>query len=268
MAGKRPLISVICCAHNEEDYIEKSLSSILNALKGFPAEVLVVADRCTDNTVQIARRYDVTVINKTWKKWENSYAESLQTGYLEAKGTNVSIIDTDIAVPTNFFTELISMMDRDVASVAADVVTFPDTFWNRIFYSWEKTYNFAPLGKEPYGAARIILKRILDRIGGFQDVPAPDTDLDIRLVKEGYRSLAVSDVKAYHLRHLSLRKIINGQIMNGRARYILGVGFKRTVGHSILRIRPMILQGWMMEWINRNVTEKRSPNDDCIRIGD
>lgn len=259
MYGKHPLISVICCAHNEEDYIAKSISSILNALKGFPAEILVVADRCTDNTVQIARRYNVTVINKTWKKWENSYAESLQTGYLEAKGTNVSIIDTDIAIPTNFFTELISMVEGDVASVAADVVTFPDTFWNRVFYAWEKTYNVAPLGKEPYGAARIILKRILDRIGGFQDVPAPDTDLDIRLVKEGYRSVEASNVKAYHLRHLSLRKTINGQIMNGRARFILGISLKRTLGHSILRARPMILQGWIMEWVNRNITEKKKP---------
>ncbi len=257
MDGKHPLISVICCAHNEEDYIDKSLLSILNALEGFPAEVLVVADRCTDNTVKIARRYNVTVINKTWKKWENSYAESLQIGFLEAKGTNVSIIDSDIAIPTNFFTELISIVQEDVASVAANVVTFPDTFWNRVFYAWEKTYNVAPLGKEPYGAARIILKRILDRIGGFQDVPAPDTDLDIRLVKEGYRSIAVSDVKAYHLRHLSLRKIINGQIMNGRARYILGTSLKRTLGHSILRARPMILQGWIMEWVNRNITEKK-----------
>ena len=261
MARKRPFISVICCAHNEEDYVGKSLSSILSALKGFPAEVLVVADRCTDNTVKIAHQYDVTVIEKTWKKWKNSYAESLQTGYLKAKGTNLSIIDTDIAIPANFFTELTSLMVGEVASVAADIVTYPDTFWNRVFYAWEKTYKVAPLGKEPYGAARIILKMGLDLIGGFQDVPAPDTDIDLRLVKQGYKSIAVSDVKAYHLRHLSIRKMIRGQIMNGRARYLLGLSLKRTLGHSILRFRPLILQGWIIEWTKRNVGEKRIPID-------
>ncbi len=268
MAEKHPFISVICCAHNEEDYIDKSLSSILNSLKGFAAEVLVVADRCKDNTVKIARQYDVTVIEKTWKKWKNSYAESLQTGYLEAKGTNVSIIDTDIAIPINFFTELTSVMAGKVASVAADIVTYPDTFWNRVFYAWEKTYNIAPLGKEPYGAARIILKRALDLIGGFQDVPAPDTDIDLRLGKEGYKSVAVSDIKAYHLRHLSIRKMISGQIMNGRARYLLGVNLKRTLGHSVLRARPLILQGWIKEWVNRNAREKRSPIDNDYRRND
>jgi glycosyltransferase involved in cell wall biosynthesis len=258
MVGQPPLISVICCAHNEEEYVGKSLSYLLNALKGFSAEVLFVADRCTDNTVDVARRYDVKVIEKTWKKWVNSYAESLQTGYLKAKGTYVSIIDADIAIPFNFFSDLREFVGEDVASVAADVVAYPDTFWNQVFYAWEKTYNIAPLGKEPFGAARIILKEALDRIGGFQDVPAPDTNLDLLLAKEGYKSLAISVVKAYHLRHLSLKKMINGQIMNGRARYLLGINFKRTLAHSILRVRPLILQGWMMEWMNRNAIQKRS----------
>jgi len=257
MANQHPLISVICCAHNEEGYVGKSIPSILRALQGFSAEVLFVADRCTDSTVDIARRYDVTIIKKRWKKWENSYAESLQTGYLEAKGTYVSIIDADIAVPINFFRDLLPMIGREVASVAADVVTYPDTFWNLVFYAWEKSYNIAPLGREPHGAARIILKSALDDIDGFRDVPAPDTSLDIRLVKEGYKSVSISVLKTYHLRHLSLRKMISGQITSGRARYALGVGFKRTMGHGILRFRPLILQGWMLEWMNRKATKRR-----------
>ena len=257
MTNQHPLISVICCAHNEEEYVDKSIPSILNALQGFSAEVLFVADRCTDNTVDVAGRYDVNVIEKKWKKWENSYAESLQTGYLEAKGTYVSIIDADIAVPINFFSDLLPMIKGDITSVAADVVTYPGTFWNRVFYAWEKTYNIAPLGKEPHGAARIILKSALDKIGGFQDVPAPDTYLDMCLANAGYKSVSVSAMKTYHLRHLSLRKIVSGQITSGRARYALGIGFKRTIGHGILRFRPLILNGWMLEWMNRKTTEKK-----------
>ena len=99
----------------------KSIPTILNALKGISAEVLVIADRCTDKTVDIARRYDVKIIEKTWKKWKNSYAESLQTGYLQAKGKYVSIIDADIAVPTNLFRELLPKIIGHIASVAVDV---------------------------------------------------------------------------------------------------------------------------------------------------
>jgi glycosyltransferase involved in cell wall biosynthesis len=257
MANQNPLISVICCAHNEAEYLSKSIPSILNALQGITAEVLVIADRCTDNTADIAKKYGVKVIKKTWKKWENSYAEALQTGYCEANGTYVSILDADIVVPTNFFQSLLPLIKGDVASVAADVVTYPDTFWNRVFYAWEKTYNLAPLGKEPYGAARLILMTALDKIGGFQDVPAPDTNLDILLVKAGYKSVAVPALKIYHLRQLSLGKMVSGQIRSGRARYVLGLSFKRTLGHSLLRVRPLILQGWMLEWMNRKTSEKR-----------
>ena len=257
MANQRPLISVICCAHNEEDYVDKSIPALLNALRGFSAEVLFVADRCTDNTVDRAGRYGVTIIEKKQQKWENSYAESLQTGHLHAKGSYVSIIDADVAVPVNFFSDLLPLVREDVASVAADVVTCPDTFWNRVFYAWEKTYSLAPLGKEPYGAARVILKSALDSVGGFWDVPAPDTKLDICLANEGFRSISVSRVRTYHLRHLSLRKVINGQITSGRARFALGVSFKRTIGHSILRVRPLILQGWMLEWMNRNAAKEK-----------
>ena len=262
MADRSPLISVICCAHNEAEYLGKSIPSILNALQGIPAEVLVIADRCTDNTAVIAKKYGVKVIEKTWKKWENSYAEALQTGYHEAKGTYVSILDADIVVPTNFFQSLLPLIKGDVASVAADVVTYPDTFWNRVFYAWEKTYNLAPLGKEPYGAARLILMTALDKIGGFQDVPTPDTNLDILLVKAGYKSVAVPALKIYHLRQLSLGKMISGQIRSGRARYVLGLSFKRTVGHSILRVRPLILQGWMLEWMNRKTAEKKTSKNN------
>jgi cellulose synthase/poly-beta-1,6-N-acetylglucosamine synthase-like glycosyltransferase len=257
MANQHPLISVICCAHNEEEYVGTSIPSILRTLQGFSAEVLLVADRCTDSTVEIAGRYDVTIIEKKWKKWRNSYAETLQTGYLEAKGTYVSIIDADIAVPINFFRDLLPMIRRNIASVAADVVVYPDTFWNRVFYAWEKTYNLAPLGKEPHGAARIILKSALDKIGGFQDVPAPDTKLDILLVEEGYKSVAMPAVKTHHLRHLSLKKSINGQITSGRARYALGISLKRTIGHCILRFRPLILNGWMLEWMNSKPQKKK-----------
>ncbi|MDH5374539.1 MAG: glycosyltransferase family 2 protein [Candidatus Bathyarchaeota archaeon] len=63
--------SVIVCAHNEEKYVRKCLSSILNAVSKIDSEIVFVADRCTDNTVEMARKLGVTnVIEKKWKKME------------------------------------------------------------------------------------------------------------------------------------------------------------------------------------------------------
>ncbi|MFB0522521.1 MAG: hypothetical protein ACETV1_02015, partial [Candidatus Bathyarchaeia archaeon] len=153
-----------------------------------------------------------------------------------------------IVVPTNFFRDLMPLMKDEVGSVGAHVVTYPDTLCNRVVNAWQRTHDIAPLGREPRGAARIVLRKALDDIQGFRDVPAPDTDIDIRLATKGYRSVATSSVKVYHIRHLSLEKMIGGQINSGRGRHALRISLIRTIGHSLFRLRPFVVCGWLLEW--------------------
>ncbi|MGC9069214.1 MAG: glycosyltransferase, partial [Thermoprotei archaeon] len=102
MLGSKPEISVIVCAHNEERYIGKCLAALRRALEGFNGEIVFVADRCTDGTVDLAKRYNVEkLIIKDKKMWENSYAESLQMGFLNSSGGYVCIVDADIVVPND-----------------------------------------------------------------------------------------------------------------------------------------------------------------------
>ncbi len=238
---------MICCAHNEEEYVEICLQNLFKALDGLSSEVIFVADRCTDGTVEIAEKYNVKIIEKNWRRWRNSYSESLQTGYANARGVYVSIVDADLVIPANFFRKLVPFVKSDVVSAAARVVVFPDTFWNRMMYAWEKTHDLAPLGRKPYGAARVIFKKALNEIGGFHDVPTPDTDIDLHFAERGYRSVDVTAVKVYHLRHLTLSRMVGGQINSGRGRYALGLGLLRTIGHGIFRFRPLVICGWLLE---------------------
>lgn len=241
------LLSVIVCAHNEEKYIDKSLPSLIKALEGMSSEVIFVADRCTDKTVEKAKRYPVKIIEKTWKKWNNSYSEALQTGHQNAKGSYLSIVDADIIVPPNFFKELIPLIKDQTVSVAAEIVTYPGPFLNKLMNAWEKTSKFAPLGKTPRGAARIILKKALDEINGFRDVLPPDTDIDLRFAEKGYKSIGTSKIKVHHIRRITLKKIVKGQINSGRGRYALGISLVKTIGHAILRVRPLTIYGWLLE---------------------
>ncbi len=226
----------------------------MQALNELESEVMLVADRCTDKTVEKAKKYPVKIIEKTWKRWQNSYSESLQTGYLNAKSYYLSIVDADIVVPSNFFKQMITLIDEKTASVAAHVTTYPEGFLNRLINSWEKTYKFAPLGQTPYGAARIILRKALDEIGGFRDVPTPDTDIDIRFAKHGYKSIFSRDLTVYHIRRITLKSIINGQINCGRGRYDLGVSLPKTLGHAMLRVRPFTVCGWLLEKYQHKIT--------------
>lgn len=251
MKTRQPLVSVIVCAHNEEEYVDKCLHKLIRALQSFNHEIILVADRCTDGTVERAKRYGVKVVEKNLSTWENSYAESLQIGFREVKGTHVSLIDADIVVPRNFFRDTLPIFKGKVASVAAEVVTYSSSTLNSIMHAWEKTRRIAPLGSEPYGAARVILKKALEHIHGFRDVPTPDTDIDLRLENAGFKSVSVPSMQVYHTRQITLRTIVNGQINSGRGRYALKLGFLRTLGHAIFRIRPFTIGGWVLEWQRR-----------------
>jgi hypothetical protein len=159
-------------------------------------------------------------------------------------------------------------MNGKTASIAANVTTYPHTFLNRLMNSWEKTHEFAPLGQTPYGAARIILKKALDEIGGFRDVPTPDTDIDIRFTNRGYKSIFYKEMKVYHIRQVTPKSIINGQINCGRGRYALGIGLLRTVGHAILRVRPFVVYGWFLEkqQIGKSHKSKHHRLNSSLRI--
>lgn len=242
------LVSVIVCAHNEERYVGKCLASLRRALRGLDGEIVFVADRCTDGTVDVARRVGVDkLIEKTWKRWANSYAESLQVGLANSSGEFVSVVDADIVVPRDFFTRMLPLFGRArVASASARVLTYPSTTLNRIISVWEKTHELTPYGREPRGAARVMRREALLNVGGFKDRAAPDTDLDIRLRRMGYEVVYNRDVTVWHMRDITLSKVVRGQIASGIARYELNVSFMRTLAHATFRLRPLVVCGWMM----------------------
>lgn len=245
---------MICCAHNEEQFIDRSVPRVLRALealKEFSYEIVFVADRCTDKTVEKARKYGVKVVEKDWGRWMNGYAEALQTGFENSRGEIVGIVDVDILVSDDLFRGLVPRLGGRVASVDARVVTYPDSFWNRFAYAWEKTYDLAPLGRGHYGGARVVLKRALDEVNGFRDVFSVDSDIDARLAEIGYRSASTSAVRVYHARRLSPRMMVKKQIRAGRGRCMIGYGFARTVAHAVFRFRPFVVGGWFMEWTKK-----------------
>lgn len=246
------VISVIMCAHNEEKYVGPALKSVKRALMNIDGEIIFVADRCSDKTVEIASKIGVDkLIVKDWKKWKNSYAESLQTGFLNSSGSHISIIDADILVPKNFFEMMLSELneEKDVVSVSAMVETYPSNILNSIIRAWEKTHNISPFGREPRGAARIINRKVLLEIGGFKDVRAPDTDLDLRLRERRYKSKYVNKMKVWHIRKNTLSKVFKNQLSAGIARYELGITLMRTSAHTVFRMRPLVIYGWLYGWI-------------------
>ena len=86
-------ISVVIPAHNEEKYIKRCIDSIKNADSIFPGrtEIIVVCNRCTDDTEKIAKENGaVVVINE-----DRCIAKVRNAGIAVATGNIIVTIDAD-----------------------------------------------------------------------------------------------------------------------------------------------------------------------------
>jgi hypothetical protein len=70
-------VSCAITAYNEKDYIEGCILSVLG--QTYPVdEIIVVADSCTDGTVEIARRFPVEVVEVDYRDIYQSKREGLE----------------------------------------------------------------------------------------------------------------------------------------------------------------------------------------------
>ncbi|EKS8366856.1 glycosyltransferase, partial [Bacillus cereus] len=85
--------SIIIPAHNEEKYIRKCLDSIAKASEAYKeqTEVIVVLNRCTDKTEEIAKSYNCV----TLKNNDKNLSKIRNAGAKIANGEIIVTIDAD-----------------------------------------------------------------------------------------------------------------------------------------------------------------------------
>lgn len=90
---ENPFFSVIIPAHNEEKYIKRCIDSIKSAeaFSNKKAEIIVVCNRCTDNTEAIAKSNNAIVV----KNDVRCIAAVRNAGIKQASGDVIVTIDSD-----------------------------------------------------------------------------------------------------------------------------------------------------------------------------
>jgi len=168
---KKPILSVIIPAHNEEAFIGKCLDSLSKqTLEKKYFEVIVVNNASKDGTAKIARKYNVRVINENKK----SVVLARQKGVDVAKGEIIVSGDADTTYPPNWLKKIKSDFDRSQRLIAVAgwiYYTQTPTVFN-IFNAMNQEINLflqKYTGRFPiaYAANLAFRKSALAAIGGY-----------------------------------------------------------------------------------------------------
>ncbi|MFD1772870.1 glycosyltransferase [Paenibacillus rhizophilus] len=98
------LFSVLIPAHNEEKYIAKCLDSIAAASENCVGrvEVILILNRCTDKTEEIASSYNCVIVHDDRK----NLSQIRNSGAAAARGEIVVTIDADSRMTANMLSEI------------------------------------------------------------------------------------------------------------------------------------------------------------------
>lgn len=200
-------ISVVIPAFNEEQYINKCLSSLVKQQKK-PDEIIIVDNNCTDRTIQIAKKYPVKIV----KEKKQGMIPARNKGYNEASGEIIARCDADAVPPKDW----IRKINENFAKKNIDALTgpiifydllFKTTFFANIFFDFMK---FVQKGKEiVIGPNMALSKKIWQKIKNevcLEDNDVhEDIDMAIHIIKNSgkiYRDPSlISYISGRRIRH-------------------------------------------------------------------
>lgn len=209
-------VSVIIPAYNAEKTIEECIESVLNQ-KYKPSEVIVVDDGSTDNTAEIASKFEDVKVIKTGCNQGAGYARNL--GIEKSKYEYIFFTDSD-SFPLKDCIEILMnefLKDEKIGIVGGSNPSseYIEERYNKL-YEITNRYGHSRNSKEGYveyvPTANFCIKReVFKRIGLFDIrlLSHQDFDLCIRARRNGYKIYFQPKAIANHFhQRTSLKKYL------------------------------------------------------------
>ncbi len=233
------LLSIIIVNYNVKHFLEQCLYSVQNAIASLPAELIVVDNNSTDNSIDyLAPKFPSAhfVVNK-----ENvGFAKACNQGLQLSKGKYILFLNPDTIVPEDCFQRCVSffeshpdagalgirMLDGSGKFLKESKRAFPSPMTSlfKLFglsklFPHSKTFSRYHLGhldeKDSNevdvlaGAFMMVKKEALDKVGNFDEtffMYGEDVDLSYRIQKAGYKNYYFAGSSIIHFKGESTRK--------------------------------------------------------------
>lgn len=176
------MIAVIVPAHNEEDDLTECLRSIDSAsrcagLRGEAVHVFVVADACTDRTVEVARRCGVNTLSVDARNVGHARAVGAQEA-LAAGARWLAFTDADSVVAANWLSAQLALGSDAVCGTIA--VRDWGAYGDAVREQFADTYTDAEGHSHIHGANLGVSARAYRLVGGFAPLASSE---DVALVR-------------------------------------------------------------------------------------
>jgi GT2 family glycosyltransferase len=203
----KPLITVVVCAYNDEATIARVLDA-LSRLTYNPLEVLVINDASTDRTSQIAKSFNVALVENP-DNMGLGYNQNL--GLSLAKGEYMALIQSDCEVlQDDWLEKMVELMADDVGVVVSqrEIQNFAELptgarLFNAVAPQDLENKSGGPLNQNfCRGKADLYRVSLLRELGGWNReffTAGEDTDLSVRLRKTGQRIVLHPSAKVRYL---------------------------------------------------------------------
>ena len=179
-------ISVVIPAHNEEKYIAKCLQSVIRAaeqVKPDAVELIVVANRCTDKTAEIAAEFGARILTND----EKCISAIRNTGIRAAHGEIIVTLDADSVMSEESLLEIRQMLGSGKYIGGGTRIKFERMSVGIFFSAVYVAINLLPVilkNKAALSGGMFWFhRRDFDAIGGFDEslVSLEDMDFAVRL---------------------------------------------------------------------------------------
>jgi glycosyltransferase involved in cell wall biosynthesis len=133
---KRPIISVIIPAHNEEKYLGETLRALRQQTYRY-FEVLVVANGCVDRTVEVARAHADKVIELP----DRALGKARNTGAAKARGELLVFLDADTRLEAGALEVIAREFSESYSSGTVRGLPDPPKLKYRLLYFWKNSLH-------------------------------------------------------------------------------------------------------------------------------
>lgn len=227
-------ISVVIITKNEEKNIATCIRSVLKAIANFDrSEVILVDSASTDRTINIARDYQIKIIQLSPLQ-PLSPSAGRYIGSLHARGEYILFIDGDMKLDKEWLYNAIPFLERN--QKIAGVTGIVENIYLKNGKIVDKEENIQRINNHPevtnmLGGAILYKRSVLKEVGNFNPYICSNEEIELcyRIQKDGYKVFRIpcKMVTHYTILPYSIKYIK----MKFRSNMFIGLG--QTLRYSL-----------------------------------